>query len=230
MPFTPPRLTLKCSFPLLSWPHLAPPPSVSPVTSRISEHCKATGNNQCQLCTHRCHLLSWATIFACILAHCSQSVGKLLKNRKRFLLLSFSLSLKLFSTHESSQCMFRNCGSHICWSRFELYLSCSPICLHLALCQLQMYEACFPFHLTQVIDKAVKRYWAQVQPLTNTCSLMLGISDLLIATLGIDLWPVALNTCNSFSPLKLTVSIWKQLLVQKCLIMEVTSKIIIMDQ
>lgn len=48
-----------------------------------------------------------------------------------------------------------------------------------------MHEARFPLHLAQVIDKDVKQYWAQAQPLKNTCSVTLLITDPVIATLWV---------------------------------------------
>lgn len=55
-------------------------------------------------------------------------------------------------------------------------LSCNS-CPSMAHCLLQVYQACFPFCLAQVADKAVQRYWAQLQALQNTCSLSAGLTD-----------------------------------------------------
>lgn len=66
-----------------------------------------------------------------------------------------------------------------------------------------MHEACFPLHLTQVIDKDVKQYWAPAQALKNTCSVTLVITDPAIATLWVHTsGQVRATACDAF-PLQL---------------------------
>lgn len=112
--------------------------------------------------------------------------------------------------------MLLSCGKHyLPRSVWTTTLCWGPICPHLTLYKLHVFKACFPFRLTQVIDKDVKQYWAQVQPLRNTCSVTLRITDPLITTLRVNTSGQACrNARRAFSPGKPPIYLWKSFPVQ----------------